>query len=95
MFERKVTVQLIDFRDRDGKVTVTFGIHRGSDNTYSTRLEYEGDPEQARGVDDIVSLAKLDLQRKIEDVLELLSHSVWDPISGSFEYKPPNSMDGS
>ena len=87
MFERKVTVELIDFRDE--KASVTFGIHRGSDNTYSTRVEYVGAPEQARRVDDIVSLAKLDLQRKIEDVLELLSNSVWNPISGSFDYKPP------
>ena len=80
-------MQLIDFRD--GKAAVTFGIHLGADNTFATHVEYVDVADQARRVDHIVPLAKLALRRKMEDILELLVHSEWNQISGSFEYKPP------
>ena len=87
MVERKVTVQNIEFRE--GEAIVTLVTHLGADNTYSTHVESVDVPDQGCGVDLIVLQAKLALQQKAENLVELLSHSEWNQISGSFEYKPP------
>ena len=87
MFERKVTVRNIEFRE--GEAIVTLGTNLGADNTHSTHVESVDVPDQGCTVDLIVLQAKLALLRKTENLVELLSHSDWNQISGSFEYKPP------
>ena len=87
MFKRKGTVRNIEFRE--GEAIVTLETHLGADNTYSTHVESVDVPDQAGRVDLIVLRAKLALLQKTESLVELLSHSDWNEMSGSFEYKPP------
>ena len=87
MFKRKITVRHIEFGE--GEAIVTLEIYLGADNTYSTHVEYVDVPDQGGRVDLIVPQAKRALLQKTEKLVELLSHSDWNQISGSFEYKPP------